>query len=532
MNNTLNIKNIELSAIRVNPNNPRRSFNEESLNELAESIKAQGVLQPIIVKATQDTNDTFSFEIVCGERRFRASQIAELETIPAIIASPMTQEEFFEMSLTENLLREDISPLEEMAIYIKLIEGCDYSVERLMERFGKSESYIRNRMRLTDLIEEYHPLLQSEDITLSVALELCKYSKETQVEVYNDHFATMNNYQNWLNNSAKEIIRALEHNYSTNLEDYFFDKLECYNCEFNTQVVSLFTDDDICGRCMNRSCLKAKNTAYIVERAVQTHEQNPELPLARYSYRYDEGAVEELTAKGYDVQVVDYCTECPTPPHFEDFESEEEYQAELAEFIEDTTELTEKYPNGKIAMYALISARGVTLSYRDNSSTSSSSVVETPLAKLQSQDKRNKEIATEKIIADTKGVVKSLDVAQGEYSALEEQMTYFTMAKSLRSENFAKVGIDPEKHFITDCDRWHLVQSLTEEQKIIIKRDFIVNSFSEAYRGNYTAVMLMDYAKQHTPEKYAEIQATHNDVYEKRHERILEKIAAIQTIAE
>ena len=525
--NTQEIKNIKLSTIRVNSNNPRESLNQQTLDELALSIKAVGVLQPIIVQNTGDPDSPYTFEIICGERRYRASLLLGLETIPAIVKIGIRADQAIEMALTENLLREDISPIEEMMVYTELIEERGYTVEKLMERFGKSESYIRNRMRITQLIEEFRTLLMSEDITLATALELCKYSKEVQAEVFDSHFADDVHYQNWRDYTAKNIIDSMERNYSNDLEDYFFDKLECYNCGFNTKVVSLFTDDDMCGRCMNRTCLKAKNATYIVERAIETHERNPELPLARYDYRFDEGAIEELTAKGYEVEVVECCRECPTPPNAEEFETDEEYQDELAEFMQETTEITEKYQKGEVKMYALISTRGVTLSYRSASSGTTSTAPETPLAKLQNQDKRNKEITIEKTIADTKELVKGLDITQGDFSILEEQAMFFTMAKQLRRENFTKVGIDSERYYLTDCDRWHLVQSLTEEQKTIIKRDFIINTFSEAQRGNYTAVMLNQYTEQHAEEQVKEIRATHDAVYEKRHERIMEKITAI-----
>lgn len=301
--NTLNIRNIKISSIRVNNSNPRKSINDQSLTELADSIKAQGVLQPIIVQNTNEPDSEHTFEIICGERRFKASQILGLETIPAIIKIGVRADQVLEMALTENLLREDITPLEEMMVYAELMEQRDYSIETLCEKFGKSESYIRSRMRLSNLIEEYHPLLQSEDITLSVALELCKYSKETQAEIYDDHYLTTNSYQSWLSKSAKEVVGLIENGYTTDLEDYFFDKLECYNCQFNTQVISLFTDDDLCGRCMNRrcgaraisslleycratrrktsdsevsrSCLKTKNTNYIVKELSKPTNKTP-----------------------------------------------------------------------------------------------------------------------------------------------------------------------------------------------------------------------------------------------------------------
>ena len=529
MNNTLNIKSINLSKITVNQYNPRKAISEQSLAELAQSIKVQGVLQPIVVRH-RGVIDGAPYEIICGERRFRASQMLGLETIPAVIRDEVRADQLLEMALTENLLREDITPLEEMMVYRDFIEQKDYSVEQLCEKFGKSESYIRSRMRLSNLIEEYYPLLQSEDITLSIALELCKYSKETQAEIFDDHFATTNNYQNWIAKNAKEVVKLIESDYSTNLEDYFFDKLECYNCQFNTQVISLFTDDDICGRCMNRTCLKAKNTAYIVERAIQTHEQNPELPLARYEYRHDESAIEELTAKGYEVKIVDWCRECPTPPVVDNCETDEEYQEELDEFMAETAELTEKYQKGEIEMYALVGNRGVSLSYRSvGSGSSSTSEVETPLVKMQNQDKRNKEIAVEKTIAEIKDLVNGLDVTQGDFTAFEEQIAYFSMAKSLRREHLALVGFE-DKNYLTDEDRWTLVYNLTEEKRTIIKRDFILSNLKDAQRGNYTAVMLMGYADQHAEQRANEIRATHDAVYEKRHERIIEKITAIESV--
>ncbi|MFI3290126.1 MAG: ParB/RepB/Spo0J family partition protein [Rikenellaceae bacterium] len=525
---TQEIKNIKLSTIRVNANNPRKSLNEQTLEELAQSIKAVGVLQPIIVQNTNDPHSDYTFEIICGERRYRASQMLGLETIPAIVKIGVRADEVLEMALTENLLREDIAPIEEMMVYTELIEERNYTVEKLMERFGKSESYIRSRMRLTSLIEEFRTLLTSDVITIGTAIELSKYSREIQAEVYDSHFAEGVNYQNWRGNSTKSIAESLERSYSTDLEDYFFDKLACYNCSFNTQVISLFTDDTLCGRCTNRKCLKAKNTAYIVERAITTHENNPELPLARYDYRFDESAVEELTAKGYEVAVVDWCRDCPVEPNEDDFEDDEEYQEGLTDYMLESQLLVEQYQSGKIKMYALIGTQGVTLSYLTlSSSSSSSSVAETPLVKLQNQDKRNKEIATEKSIAEIKDLVKGLDVTQGDFSAFEEQITYFAMAKALRSEHFAMVGFE-DKHYLTDEDRWTLVYNLTDEKRTIIKRDYIISTLSDAQRGNYTAVMLLGYAEQHAEERVKEIQETHNEVYEKRHERIMEKIAVIE----
>ena len=177
----------------------------------------------------------------------------------------------------------------------------------------------------------------------------------------------------------------------------------------------------------------------------------------------------------------------------DDYETDDEYQADLAEFVEETTELTEKYQKGEIEMFALVGNRGVSLSYRRaDAGADSTATAETPLNKLQNQDQRNKEIAIEKSIADTKELIE-------------------------------------DKYYLTDEDRWTLAYNLTEEKKTIIKRDFILSNLKDAQRGNYTAVMLFNYAEQHAEDKVNEIKDTHDAVYQKRHTRILEKITAIET---
>ena len=528
------IVNINLSQIKPSSNNHRKIFSDGNLAELAESIKAQGLLQPIMVHTTEDD----MYEIVYGERRYRASLMAGLETISAVVRENLTSNQLMEIGLTENLQREDINPIEEYKVYEQLMEHNGYDIELLMARFSKSESYIRSRMRLNALIGEFGNLLLSEDINLVIALELCKYSKETQAEIYDSHYATTNNYQNWIGKRAKEVVEMLESDYSTNLADYFFCKSECYDCCFNSNTLSLFGDDDNCGRCLNRCCLQNKNSQYIIGRAIDTHENNPELPLARSEYRYDEKATEELTAKGYEVNVIDYCHQCPEPPispSADDYETTQEYQdavveyeEECVEFNDETTKINENYQKGTIKMYAYIGNRGVSLGYTSTSSSSSSSKVETPLVKLQNQDARNAEIRDEKSIADIKVLVKGLNPTDGDFSILEDRLTYFTMLKEVRKEHFNLMGVRIDgMYFLSDEDKVRIINNLTEDVKTVIRREFILSTFKDAFRDDATAGLLKEYTRQHAPEELVKIEQQHNEVYEKRHQRITEKIGTI-----
>ncbi|ARK21751.1 chromosome partitioning protein ParB [Sporosarcina sp. P26b] len=139
---------LRLKSIKVNPYQPRKEFNEESLIELSESIKEHGVLQPIIVRSVGT-----QYEIVVGERRFRASELAGKKEIPAVVRD-LTDEQSMEMAILENLQREDLSPIEVAEAYQNLMESLELTQEQLAFRLGKSRPHIANHIRLLALPEK------------------------------------------------------------------------------------------------------------------------------------------------------------------------------------------------------------------------------------------------------------------------------------------------------------------------------------------------------------------------------------------
>jgi ParB family chromosome partitioning protein len=147
-----NIIELELNSIEVNPFQPRTSFNEESLRELASSIKELGVIQPITVRKM----DFNKFQLVSGERRFRASKLIGLDTIPAYIRIANDQESL-EMALVENIQRQDLDPIEIALSYQRLIEEIEVTQEELSDRVGKNRSTIANYLRLLKL----DPIIQT-----------------------------------------------------------------------------------------------------------------------------------------------------------------------------------------------------------------------------------------------------------------------------------------------------------------------------------------------------------------------------------
>ena len=142
---TTDITEIKLSEIRSNPYQPRKTFDEKALNELAESIKEHGVVQPVIVKKSIK-----GYELIAGERRTKASRIAGKETIPAIIRD-FNDQEMMEIALIENIQRENLNPIEEAIAFKNILKETGMTQEQIATKFGKSRSYITNLLGLLNL---------------------------------------------------------------------------------------------------------------------------------------------------------------------------------------------------------------------------------------------------------------------------------------------------------------------------------------------------------------------------------------------
>nr|WP_293301576.1 ParB/RepB/Spo0J family partition protein [Allomuricauda sp.] len=147
-----NVVELDIESIEVNPFQPRSNFNDEALEELASSIRELGIIQPITVRKL----DFNKFQLVSGERRFRASKLVGLETIPAYIRIANDQESL-EMALVENIQRQDLDPIEIALSYQRLIDEIQITQEKLSDRVGKKRSTITNYLRLLKL----HPIIQT-----------------------------------------------------------------------------------------------------------------------------------------------------------------------------------------------------------------------------------------------------------------------------------------------------------------------------------------------------------------------------------
>lgn len=160
---------VAIDLVKTNPLNPRKDFRDEELTELADSIRAKGLVQPILVR--RDSTGSGSFEIVAGERRWRASQKAGLHQVPVIVRD-LDDKEVLELAIIENVQRADLNAIEEASGYRDLIERFEYSQEALSEIIGKSRSHVANTLRLLKLPDSVQAMLQEGRLTAGHARAL------------------------------------------------------------------------------------------------------------------------------------------------------------------------------------------------------------------------------------------------------------------------------------------------------------------------------------------------------------------------
>ena len=210
--NKNDIVQIDLDELRSNPYQPRQVFDEEKLQELADSIKEFGVIQPIIVKKSIK-----GYDIIAGERRVKASKIAGKKTIPAIVKD-FTDEEMMQIALLENIQREDLSPIEEAEAYKNLITSLNLTQEEFSKKIGKSRSYITNMLGLLRLPKSVQNMVLDKKISMGHARVLSKLEdRDKIIEIANrivSEDISVRNLENLLNDPnylrKKPITRVIK----------------------------------------------------------------------------------------------------------------------------------------------------------------------------------------------------------------------------------------------------------------------------------------------------------------------------------
>lgn len=217
---------ISLDEIRSNPYQPRKTFDEESLQELANSIKEYGIVEPIIVKKAVK-----GYELVAGERRTKAAILAGLETIPAIVKD-FDDQEMMEIALIENIQREDLNPIDEAVAYQNIINLNNMTQEEFARRFGKSRSYVTNMLGLLKLPNATKKLVSEKKISMGHARALSKLSSDEQINEFADKILKENlsvrDLEHLLNEeNAPKKNKIVRHTDEINNHYKIYEKIMC-----------------------------------------------------------------------------------------------------------------------------------------------------------------------------------------------------------------------------------------------------------------------------------------------------------------
>ena len=500
------IQLLDLNKIVSSTYNPRKDFRPETLQELADSIRQVGVLQPICVRPKEG-----GFEIVYGERRYWAAAMAGLKFIPALVRE-LSDAEAEDAAITENLQREDVTPREEAVAYKRALESGRHTIESLVGKFGKSEAYIRSRLKLCDLIDALAEQLDREEISVGVATEIAKYDATVQQEVYEEHFSDGCRLL-WKNARIREIARRLYDRYMTRLDTYRFDKTECHTCHHNTANQILFKDEcaDGCAGCQNRTCMMRKNDEYLVQQALQLLKADPRTVLATVGDTPD-SVIVHLEEEGYRIQELDYyldyydtAPEMPEAPQAEWYSSEENYaeamkryEAALARFTEQTRQLEFDVTEGRVRKYAIIGMFDVEIRYEDVPEEEREVSVEdaagertvyvtmvpaSPMESLLRQDHRNRQLCYEHITADIKKLFRESKVSDSPLTEEEHQMFYYAVIRHMADDRLQQCGIEHKNQWrVTEEERFAAAGQLTPEQRAAMIRIFLLDFFRTTAR--------------------------------------------------
>lgn len=537
-----NVQELPLANIMPNPDNPRKTFDENSIRELADSIQSVGLIQPITVRPCKD--EAGKYIIIAGERRFRACTLLVWKTISCIVKD-VSDEVAMEIALIENLQRKEVPVMEEATAFKWLIESGRYDYTSLASKVGVSEVTIRKRIKLTDLIPELLEQVDKE-VPLGHAEEICKYSEDIQREVMKKYEAGVPSWQSFRGLTLATLKEKLVNEYTCILSKYHFDQSECRKCPNNTGCSVMFDTPD--ARCLNVACLKNKANLHIVTAIEKMIQERPELVLLeRASGVSDPDLVGMLNEKGIEIKEkpsgwdfsVDYCE---GEPERDDFEEDAEFEKALAEYkrdkqeseTESSAELEKGLSEGTIFPYIELDFDEPRMVYYQiyENEQKSSVATDTPQGRvtaLKEKAKREKELVFEKTLADCRVFMKTAQPITSPLAEQETQLIYFVMLESLPRDYWPLMNIPvPEeawKTTLSEEQRAAAVKTLTEEQKRLIERVFIFEKTNNRIARGPQSSLFVEWVRLNYPEDVASFEKKYTPTMKKRMDSIAAKLA-------
>lgn len=263
---------LPITKIELGSTNPRKSIEQKSLKELAESIKEHGILQPILVRPYVDeTNSWQDYQLVCGERRYRAALIAGLEEIPCNI-QVLTDDEAFELQIIENLERKDVHPLDEADAFKKMLDSGKYSMFDIAAKMAKTETFIAQRLKLVDLIDEVRADFLAGHLGIGHAILIARCDAIKQMDIYDEakpwngkglpDYGTVSELKDTIEKDSYLISEA---KFDTEDAELVKGCAACSVCPKRSGVNPVLFEDMAEDRCFDEKCFDEKAEAHIIK---------------------------------------------------------------------------------------------------------------------------------------------------------------------------------------------------------------------------------------------------------------------------
>ncbi len=514
------MKELLLASITPSKTNPRRTFDIESIQELADSISEKGVIQPILVRPIGEDK----YELVCGERRYRASLVVqglmpEKDVIPAHIKE-ISDDEVIELQITENLQRKDVHPMDEAASISAYI-NAGKDPQELADRLGKKLTYVNNRLKLAQLIEQWQKVYYYDKISMKDALSIAMLEPSYQEEVLKECIGDVEI-------TTDTTVRFSDWNikkYQGGLDDTNFDLSDsnliksmgaCIGCKFNSSTASLFPSTDE-AKCYNIPCYKQKSDVGYAK-ALQTALEDPDIVLLSTDYR------EQKPVEGkpvFDYMKYNAAKNLPSEPEsFEEFkehntfhydtekEFQEGYDEYKKEFYEDLKEHAEKIANGTYVKGLFVDGSGrglfryVQLNNKAKAKAKSKATsgnttnaaqvreIEEKISGIEEREARKKELDNEKIHAKVKELLKNDEDFKKDTSALSDAelraaiILLMNQADYRFKEEVSKKISKTKEYGYRSTDFYDAIEKLSSDKLSELHAHLVRNNMLNVLMGN------------------------------------------------
>ena len=483
----MEVKNIPLVRIHTSPLNPRKTIDEGDLQDLSNNIKQQGLLQPITVRPIEadDTNPLGGeFEIVCGERRYRAVSMLEEDTIPCIVRE-MTDEEALDAMITENLQRQDVDPIEEAFAFGQLVK-TGKSIEEIALRFGKSKRFIQERIKLDNLLPELKQWVTKEWMTIGAAMHVCKLTEDEQQKFfeYMEDTAVQEN-DPITKQDAIDYTDDLFMNISK--ADWHRDfkgscGTTCVECPFNSANVGcLFYEKAHDATCTNRERWNAKHYSWLCQRI----DDNADV-LVKDGDNLEAGKSVIVDEPGYFVE------DCAEYEPLLDYirgkgfkiVNKEDYFERYSSYREEDDRLKEKLANNEVYRAVVVEAKwkgvDVCIRYYEFKKTGTEhSSDEVQAMQLVNEYKENERKNSTNIASKLRSVLADMEPTELPTEPLSQTESLILLTLILRKAYKFRNGIDLTSTYSSEPKVLNYARAHTEQVHQIC-RDFIRQELSSA----------------------------------------------------